>query len=137
MDIDAAQQMLHDLHHAVLATVRRSGDPQLSPVVVALDAAGRATVSTREPSYKVRNIRGDPRVWMCVLPDGFFGNWVRIDGRAEIVPLPEAMDGLKETYRAVAGAEHPDWAEFERAQRDERRVLLRIQILAAGPDRSG
>jgi PPOX class probable F420-dependent enzyme len=137
MDIDAAQRVLREQHHAVLATVRRSGDPQLSPVVVALDAAGRATVSTREPSYKVRNIRGDPRVWLCVLPDAFFGNWVRIDGHAEIVPLPEAMDGLEETYRAVAGAEHPDWAEFERAQRDERRVLLRIQILAAGPDRSG
>jgi PPOX class probable F420-dependent enzyme len=137
MEIDAARRVLGEQHHAVLATLRASGEPQLSPVVVALDAAGRATVSTREPAYKTRNIRRDPRVWLCVLPDAFFGNWVRIDGRAQVVALPEAMEALKETYRAVAGGEHPDWAEFEQAQRDEARVLLRIEILAAGPDRSG
>jgi PPOX class probable F420-dependent enzyme len=137
MEIDEARRVLREQHHAVLATMRSTGQPQLSPVVAALDAGGNPTVSTREPAYKTRNIRRDPRVWLCVLPDAFFGNWVQIDGRAEIVPLPEAMEGLKETYRAVAGKEHPDWAEFEQAQRDERRVLLRIEILAAGPDRSG
>jgi PPOX class probable F420-dependent enzyme len=137
MEIEAARKVLREQHRAVLATLRGSGEPQLSPVVVATDPAGNASISTREPAYKTRNIRRDPRVWLCVLPDSFFGNWIQLDGRAEVVALPEAMEGLKETYRAIAGGEHPDWAEFERAQRDERRVLLRIVLLAAGPDRSG
>ena len=53
-----------------------------------------ALVSTRETAVKVRNLRRDPRLWLCVLPDGFFGRWVQVEGRAEIVSLPEAMDGL-------------------------------------------
>jgi hypothetical protein len=42
-------------------------------------------VSTRETALKVRNLRRDERLWLCVLPDGFFGRWIQVDGSAEIV----------------------------------------------------
>ena len=61
--------------------------------------------------YKVKNLRRDPRVSLCVLNDGFFGEWVQVDGTAEIVSLPEAMELLVEYYRSLAG-EHPDWDEY-------------------------
>jgi PPOX class probable F420-dependent enzyme len=136
MDRATAQQFLTTHHRAVLATWRRDGRPQLSPVSVGIDAAGRAIVSTRETAYKTRNLCRDPRVSLCVFDDGFFGPWVQIDGTAEVVSLPDAMELLVDYYRRVAG-EHPDWADYRRAMERERRVLLRISIDSAGPDQKG
>lgn len=85
---------------------------------------------------KARNVGRDPAVSLCVLSDAFFGEWIQLDGRAEVVRLPEAMEGLVEYYRSVAG-EHPDWAEYRRSMSEERRVLLCISVVRAGPDRSG
>jgi PPOX class probable F420-dependent enzyme len=112
-------------HRAVLVTHRRDGRLQTSPIVCGVDDDGRILISVTEDRAKTRNVRRDPRVSLCVMNDGFFGPWVHIDGNAEIVPLPEAMPGLKYLYRQVAG-EHPDWADYERAMVEERRVLLRI-----------
>ena len=108
----------------------------MSPVVVAVDEAGRVLVSTRETAMKVRNLRRDPRLWLCVLADGFFGRWVQVEGRAEIVSLPEALDGLVDYYRRVAG-EHDDWDDYCAAMQRERRVLVRVALDRAGPDRAG
>jgi PPOX class probable F420-dependent enzyme len=93
-------------------------------------------VSTRETAMKTKNLRRDPRASLCVMSDGFYGQWVLVEGRAVVVSLPEAMDGLVEYYRRVAG-EHPDWDDYRAAMERERRVLLRISIDRAGPDRSG
>jgi PPOX class probable F420-dependent enzyme len=136
MDLDDARAVIREQHRAVLATVRDDGTPQMSPVLVAMDDDGYALVSTRESAVKVRNLRRDPRLWLCVLPDGFFGRWVQVEGRVEIVPLPEAMHGLENYYRRVAG-EHDDWDDYRAAMRRERRVLLRIALHRAGPDRAG
>lgn len=85
---------------------------------------------------KARNVRRDPRVSACVMSDGFFGEWIQVDGTAEVIALPAAMDGLVEYYRSVAG-EHPDWQEYRSAMETERRVLLAVTIERAGPDRQG
>jgi PPOX class probable F420-dependent enzyme len=136
MDLDEARNVVRQQPRAVLATLRSDGTPQMSPVLVAADDAGNVLVSTRETALKVRNLRRDPRLWLCVLPDGFFGRWIQVEGRAEIVPLPEAMDGLVDYYRRVSG-EHDDWDEYRAAMERERRVLLRVALDRAGPDRSG
>jgi PPOX class probable F420-dependent enzyme len=136
MDLDEARAVVREQHRAVLATIRGDGTPQMSPVLVALDDEGRALVSTRETALKVRNLRHDPRVWLCVLPDGFFGRWVQVEGRADIVSLPAAMDGLVDYYRRLSG-EHENWDDYRAAMRRERRVLLRVELVRAGPDRSG
>jgi PPOX class probable F420-dependent enzyme len=136
MDLDEAREVVREQHRAVLATIRNDGSPQLSPVLVAVDDEGRALVSTRETAMKVRNLRRDPRLWLCVLPDGFFGRWVQLEGRAEIVSLPDAMDGLVDYYRRTAG-EHDDWDDYRAAMQREKRVLVRVTLTRAGPDRSG
>ena len=135
MDLDEARAFLREHHRGVIATVRRDGRPQMSPVSVGVDDQGRAVVSSRDAAYKVRNARRDPRVSVCVTSDDF-GTWIQIDGTATVVSLPEAMEPLVEYYRNVAG-EHPDWDDYRRAMEEQRRVLLRVDIERAGPDRHG
>ncbi len=135
MDVSEALGFLGSNRRAVFATHRRDGRPQMSPVVVGVDA-GEVLVSSRETAMKVRNLRRDPRCSVCALTDGFFGSWVQVDGTATIVSLPEAMEGLVGYYRTVVG-EHPDWDEYRAAMESERRVLIRVTVERAGPDRSG
>src|SRR4051794_10896989 len=101
MDLDEARDFLRQNHRSVLATTRRDGRPQLSPVVHAVDDDGRVVISSREPAFKVRNLQRDPQASVCVMNDGFFGRWMQVDGRATIVSLPEAMGPLEEYYRQV------------------------------------
>jgi PPOX class probable F420-dependent enzyme len=137
MDLDEARALLRTQHRAVLATWRSDGTPQLSPVTVGVDEEGYAVISTRQTAYKVRNLRRDPRGYLCVLPDSFFGGrWVQVDGTVTIVDLPEALEPLVEYYRRISG-EHPDWDDYRAAMVRDRRVLLRMEITRAGPDRSG
>jgi PPOX class probable F420-dependent enzyme len=136
VDLGAGCDFVRANHRAVLATTRADGTLQLSPVVLGLDGEGRVVISTRETAMKTANVRRRPGISACVMSDQFFGRWIQIDGSAEVVGLPQAMDGLVALYRQVAG-EHPDWAEFREAMVSERRVLLRITIERVGPDRSG
>lgn len=133
-DADSAREFLRANHRAVLATTRRDGSPQLTPVTVGVDDDGYAVISTREPSMKVRNLRRTPRASLVAFTDGFFGPFVQIAGPVDIVALPEAMDGLIAVYRQAKGEEHPDWDEFREAMVREQRVLVRIQIDEAGPN---
>lgn len=136
MDIDRARDFVRRHHRAVLATRDAYGGIQQSPVLVALGDEGRFVVSSRETAYKTRNLRRDPWAQLCVLPDSFFGSWIYVEGRADVLSLPEAMEPLVEYYRSVAG-EHDDWDEYRASMRDEQRVLIRIDGERAGPDRSG
>jgi PPOX class probable F420-dependent enzyme len=136
MDIAEALEYVRSNHHAVLATIKKDGTPQQSPVTVGVDDADRVIISTRQTAYKVKHIRRESRVWLCAFPDGFFGPWVQLDGTAEVVELPAAMDGLVSYYREISG-EHPDWDDYRAAMERDQRVLLRITITKAGPNVSG
>jgi PPOX class probable F420-dependent enzyme len=136
MDLDEARAVVSEQHHAVLATLRRDGTPQMSPVVATVDGQGRVVISTRQTAFKVRNLRRDPRAWLCVLPDGFYGRWIQVGGLVRIVELPEAMEPLVDYYRRVSG-EHPDWDDYRTAMERDQRVLLQIELMSAGPDREG
>ncbi len=136
VDLEAAREHIRSNAHAVLATVRKDGMPQMSPVAAAVDAEGRVVVSSRETAYKVRNLRRDPRAWLCVFPDAFYGPWVQVEGHVDVLSLPEAMEPLVEYYRSVAG-EHPDWDEYRAAMQAEQRCLIRVSLTRAGPDRAG
>jgi len=136
MELDRARQFLETHHRAVMATFRADGRPQLSPVAAAVDSQGKVLVSSRETAYKVRNLRRDPRVAFCVVDDKWWGEWIQVEGVATIVSLPDAMEPLIDYYRRVAG-EHPDWDDYREAMAREKRVLVRIELERAGPDRSG
>ena len=137
MDIADAQRFLSQHHQGALVTRRRSGDLQMSLVSPAVDAQGRVIITTRETAYKTKNIRRDPRVSLCVFTEAFHGsNWIQINGRAEIVSLPDAMGPLIDWHRRVKG-EHSDWEEYRRTMEQQRRVILRIAMESVGPQRRG
>jgi PPOX class probable F420-dependent enzyme len=136
MDLDRALDFVREHHHAVMLTRRRDGSPQMSPIACNVDAEGRIVVSTRETAMKTTHLRRDPHVVLCVLSDGFFGDWIQVEGVAEIVSLPEAMEPLVDYYRTTSG-EHPDWDDYRAAMVRDQRVIVRITAERAGPDRSG
>ena len=136
MEVAEALDFVRANGRAVLATRRSDGRPQLSPVLVAVGPDGRLRISTRETAIKTKNVRRDPYVSLCVLNDGFFGSFAQVEGTAEIVSLPEAMDLLVEYYRTLSG-EHPDWDDYRAAMERERRVVLLVDVERAGPNVSG
>jgi PPOX class probable F420-dependent enzyme len=136
VDIQRAIDFLRSHPRAVLATRRSDGSPQLSPIVAAVDDDGAILISTREPAIKARNLARDPRASLCVINDGFYGQWIQVDGTAEIIHLPDALELLVDYYRRISG-EHPDWTEYRSAMHRDRRLIIRVSIDRAGPDISG
>jgi PPOX class probable F420-dependent enzyme len=123
-------------HKGILLTTRRDGRPQSSLVTMGLDVAGRIVVSSYPERAKVLNIRRNPLASMVVMSDDFGGEWVHIDGRAEIIDLPDAIDDLVEYFRVISG-EHPDWAEYRQAMVDQGKCLIRLTIEEWGPIAKG
>jgi PPOX class probable F420-dependent enzyme len=103
---------------------------------VGVDDAGRVLISTRETAIKTKNLARNPHASLCVINDGFYGEWIQAEGTAEIVHLPEAMDLLVDYYRRVSG-EHPDWDDYRAAMVRDKRVIVAVTLTRAGPDRSG
>ena len=135
MDLEAAREFMREHHRAVLATKRSVGIQQ-SPVLVNVDGEGRAIISSRETAFKVINLRRDPWAQLCVFTERFFGNWIYTEGEAEVLSLPEAMNPLIDYYKRFPD-ENPDWDEYRERMRREKRVLIRIALQRAGPDRPG
>ncbi len=119
-------------HRAILSTLRRDGSMQMSPNTMGVDDNGRLVISTYPHRAKVHNIRRNPEVSVCVLSDDFGGEWVQINGSAEIVDLPDAVEPLVEYFRNIAG-EHPDWDEYRAAMVKQGKCLIRITIRSWGP----
>jgi len=137
VDLQEAREFLRSNHRAVMATTRRDGTPQMSPITVTADSDGFAVVSSRETAMKVKNLRRDPRAWICVIPDPFYGvPFVQVEGDVTIVDLPDAMEGLVDYYRSISG-EHPDWDDYRAAMVRDQRVLIKLALTRAGPDTAG
>ena len=127
---------MREHHRAVLATRGSDGAIQQSPVLINMDGEGRSIISSRETAYKVRNLRRDPWAQACVFTDRFFGQWLFVEGEAEVLSLPEAMNPLIDYYKRFPD-ENPDWDDYRARMERERRVLIRIALARAGPDHSG
>ncbi len=136
VDAAALARFVRPRHHAVLATTRSDGTPQLSPVTCGLDTEGRIVISTYPSRAKVGNARRDPRVSVCVLSDRWDDAWVQVDGTAEVLDLPDALEPLVEYFRVISG-EHPDWDEYRAAMRRQGKCLIRITITRWGPVATG
>jgi len=127
---------LRPRHRGLLITARSDGRPQVSPVACGVDPEGRIVVSTYPQRAKSRNARRDDRVTMCVLSDDWDGPYVQVDGRAEVLDLPDSVEPLVEYFRCIAG-EHPDWEEYRAAMVRQGKSLIRVTIERWGPIATG
>ena len=136
VELDQLLDFVRPRHNVVLVTQRTDGRPQLSPVTAGVDESGRIVISTYPGRAKTRNAERRPQVSVLVLSDEFNGPWVQVDGEAEVLHTPEAIDGLVEYFRCISG-EHPDWDEYRDAMRKQNKSLIRITIDEWGPIATG
>ena len=129
------EEFIAPRHSGILVTFRGNGMPQLSPVTMGL-CESQIVVSTYPDRAKANNARRNSQVSMCVLSDNFGGAWVQIDGRAEVLDMPDALEGLVDYYRCISG-EHPDWDEYREAMHQQDKSLIRISIDRWGPIATG
>ncbi len=136
VDRDELIEFLRPRHRGVLATTRRDGSPQLSPVSCGVDTEGRIVIASYPQRAKAANARANPAVSMCVLSDDWNGPYVDVRGHCEVLLMPDALEGLVDYFRGISG-EHPDWDEYRDAMRRQNKSLLRITIERWGPIATG
>jgi PPOX class probable F420-dependent enzyme len=133
MDIAEAQEFLKHNHHGVLVARKRDGSLQMTLVSPVVGNDGKVTITARESTYKVKNIRRNPQVSLLVYGDKFNGsNYIQVDGKAEVVSLPQAMDSVLDWHRQIRG-EPANWEDVRKKTLAENRIAIRLTIEKVGP----
>ena len=136
VSLDDLLAFVRPRHRMLLLTERSDGSAQASPVTGGVEDSGRIVIATYPERAKVRNARSRPRAGVVVLSEEWNGPWVQVDGDAEVLDVPEALDALVEYFRNISG-EHPDWAEYRQAMLDQGKSLIRITPRRWGPVATG
>lgn len=136
VDRAALLDFVRPRHRMVLTTRRADGSLQASPVAGGVDADGRLVIATYPERAKVVNLRRQPAASVLVLSDDWSGPWVQVDGTAEVLDLPEAMEPLVDYFRVIAG-EHSDWDEYRSAMQRQGKSLVRVTLTRWGPVATG
>jgi PPOX class probable F420-dependent enzyme len=136
VDRDELLAFVRPRHRMVLLTPRSDGGWQGSPVTAGVDDQGRIVVSTYPERAKAANVKRRGRAAVVVLSDDFDGPWVQVEGDAELVELPAAVEALVDYYRSISG-EHPDWDEYRAAMAAQGKALIRITPTRWSPVATG
>ena len=129
-------EFIRPRHKMLLSTFRADGSLHSSPVTGGVDEQGRIVIATYPQRAKCVNIRRNPSASVVILSDDFNGAYVQVDGEAEVIDLPEAVEPLVDYFRVISG-EHSDWAEYRRAMVDQGKCLIRITPRRWGPVATG
>ena len=135
VDLEGLAEFASARHHGILITTRSDGGVQASPVTCGW-YEGQVLVSTYPSRAKAKNARRDPSVSIVILSDDFDGAWVQVDGTAEVLDVPDAVEGLVDYFRCISG-EHPDWTEYREAMLRQGKSLLRITPTRWSPVATG
>lgn len=106
----------------------------VSPVI---GTDGNLIITSQETTYKVKNIKRNPQISLLVFGEQFHGsNYIQIDGKAEVLPQPQAMDIVLDWHRQIRG-EPENWDDIRKKTIAERRIAMRINIEKVGPQSRG
>lgn len=136
VDFSELLDFIRPRHKMVLTTFRADASLQTSPVTGGIDGQGRVVIASYPRRAKSVNIRRNPRASVVVLSDEFNGAYVQLDGDAEVIDVPEAVELLVDYYRVIAG-EHSDWQDYRRAMLDQGKCLIRVTPRRWGPVATG
>ena len=87
---------------AFMTTMRPDGSMSTNPVAVLFDGE-QLLVSTTADRKKVRNLRADDRITLCVVQPGNLNRYVEIRGRAVLAPDDDrrVIDAIAQRYMGV------------------------------------
>ena len=136
VDLQQLLDFVRPRHNMILMTRRQAGSVQASPVTGGVDDHGRIVISTYPERAKAVNLRRDPAATVLVLSDRFGDAWVQIDGDAEVLDLPDALEPLVQYFRCISG-EHPNWDDYREAMRQQGKSLVRMTPQRWGPIATG
>jgi PPOX class probable F420-dependent enzyme len=136
VDREELVEFLRPRHRVILITTRKDGSVVGSPVTSGVDAEGRIVISTYPERAKARNVARTGTASVVVLSDEWNGPWVHVDGDAELITLPEAVEPLVDYFRSVSG-EHPDWDEYRQAMTEQGKALIRVTPTRWSPVATG
>ena len=130
MEFEEARPFLETNHRGVITTVQRNGAMQNSIVVCGAYQDNAAFVSVSGSSAKVRNLRRGPRCTVMAV-DADWRGYVVVEGQARLYDYrntdhEELRQMLRQVYRACGDRDHPDWAEFDRAMRQQDAVVVLV-----------
>lgn len=133
MEIAEAQEFLKHSHHGVLVAHKRDGSLQMTLVSPVIGAEGKVIITARDTTYKVKNIKRNPQVSLLVYGEKFNGsNYIQIDGKAEVIAHPQAMDIVLDWHRQIRG-EPDNWDDIRKKTLAESRIAIRVTIEKVGP----
>ena len=133
MEITEAREFLETHHHGVLVARKKDGSLQMTLVSPVIGADGTVIITARDTTYKVKNIKRNPQVSLLVYGEQFHGsNYIQIDGKAEVIPHPQAMDIVLDWHRKIRG-EPKSWDEIRQKTLAEGRIAIRVAIEKVGP----
>ncbi len=128
MDLGEARldDFLSRMRDAILATVRKDGGPQATPVWYHWDGEVMR-MSTTHQTAKTHNIRRDSRVSICV-DDQVSGSYVTLFGRAEIIE-DDREQVAAESWPLLLRYMPPDEAttRWARINANDDRIVLRVR----------
>jgi PPOX class probable F420-dependent enzyme len=136
VDRDELLAFVRPRHKGTLVTRRANGGLQMSPVACGVDAEGRIVIATYPQRAKAANAHRRPSVSILIHSDDWDDAYVQVDGTAEVLDMPAALEPLVDYFRCISG-EHPDWDEYRAAMRAQNKSLIRITIERWGPVASG
>ena len=136
VDLQQLLDFVRPRHNIILMTRRQAGSVQASPVTGGVDDDGRIVISTYPERAKAVNLRRDPAATVLVLSDRFGDAWVQVDGDAEVLDMPDALEPLVQYFRCISG-EHPNWDDYREAMRQQGKSLVRITPQRWGPIATG
>jgi PPOX class probable F420-dependent enzyme len=133
MKIADAQEFLKHNHRGVLVARKKDGSLQMTMVSPVVDADGKVIITSRDSTYKVKNIRRNPQISLLVFGEEFNGSkYIQLDGKAEVVEHPEAMDIVLAWHRIIRG-EPANWDDIRKKTLAEGRIAMRVTIEKVGP----
>src|SRR4051794_22309887 len=96
MTHDEALDFIRQNTHAVLATIKRDGRPQLSHISYTLDDDGLIKVSVTADRAKARNLKRDPRAALAIVANNWH-QYVVVEGPCTVIE-DDAVPLLRHVY---------------------------------------
>ena len=122
---DWAKELLREYHFAVLSTLNTDGSSHLTTMWYLLENDATIVMSTPGHLQKVKNLRRDPRIAICV-PDG--NRYVSLSG---IVTISEDQSIVRQDIERLVERYVPDEAARQQtiaALVQQSRVALRFTL---------